>query len=60
MLKKHVPGTLSSWGRVGLCGLVGPSPDWARPTTLGRAVCFIQPPESNADLTRTHSQACPE
>lgn len=30
--------------------LFGPSPDWTRPTVLGRATCFIQSIHSNAKL----------
>lgn len=42
---------------------VGPSTDWTKPTTLGRAICFSPTPASNVTLipqtaTQTHSESC--
>ena len=42
------------WRRVNLFVLFGPSTDWTRPTTLGRAICFTQSVDLNVNLIQKH------
>ena len=50
-----------TWGKVSLSVLFKSSPDWTRPTTLGRAICPTQSTDLKVHLIQKQpSQKCPE